>query len=140
MIVLPYIDDIALEKQRDVVFVEFFKDDWDCVTNKPIDPTINYWGEHETRNKIIKWLEDNNIEFRETFSQYVPGLITQPYRGGLYIDVPYDENDPQFQKVSNFLEYEDGTSRFESVYFYYFLLSDAIKHEDRDYNQPDYNP
>lgn len=138
-ITIPYIDDFAEREQRDVIFVEFFKDWLECVREHK-EPLKDYWKDHKTRNTIIQWLNDNNIGYELTYGRYDPCVITSPYLGGLYIDVPYDENNPNYKKVQEFLEYPDGTPKFENVYFYYMPFEMATMEKDRDYMDPDWNP
>ena len=50
-----------------------------------------------------------------------------PYLGNIYIDVAFDENDPQYQLVRKYLENPDGTPRNKRVRFYYLPLEHAMK-------------
>jgi len=54
------------------------------------------------------------------------------YAGEVYIDVPFDESDSQYQKVQAFLEYPDGTIRLEGVKFYVVTLEFAMKNAHHD--------
>ncbi|MFM0378479.1 hypothetical protein PQQ72_15840 [Paraburkholderia strydomiana] len=54
------------------------------------------------------------------------------YAGEVFIDAPFDETNPQYQKVLAFLEYPDGTMRFDDVKFYVVPLQDAMKNAHRD--------
>ena len=50
----------------------------------------------------------------------------------LYIDVPYDRNNPLYQKVEGYLENPDGTMRLPSVKFWLFPLALAMKNAHHD--------
>ncbi len=54
------------------------------------------------------------------------------YFGQLYIDVPYDRNNPDYQKLEAMLENADGTSKTPGVIFCYLPLKDAIKNAHHD--------
>ena len=55
-----------------------------------------------------------------------------PYLGNIYIDVAFDENDPQYQLVRKYLENPDGTPRNKRVRFYYLPLEHAMKNAHHD--------
>ncbi len=44
------------------------------------------------------------------------------YDGQLYLDVPYDDNDPLYVQMRNYWENPDGTMRFDTVSFWYLPL------------------
>jgi hypothetical protein len=52
--------------------------------------------------------------------------------GQLYIDVPYELNNPDYQKLQNFLEDENGEVRFDGVKFWIFPLERAMKNAHHD--------
>ena len=52
--------------------------------------------------------------------------------GEVFIDGPYEEGDAQYRKVQEFLEYPDGSVRFDDVKFYVVPLEDAIKDAQHD--------
>ena len=54
------------------------------------------------------------------------------YAGEVFIDVPFDETNLQYQKVQVFLEYPDGTMRFDGVKFYVVTLEFAMKNAHHD--------
>ncbi|MBU4485919.1 MAG: hypothetical protein KKD38_03245 [Candidatus Delongbacteria bacterium] len=58
------------------------------------------------------------------------------YMGNLYIDVPYNESDPDHIKVRDFLEYPDGIVKFEGLKFYnvpYILAMKLSYTDDPDF-------
>lgn len=125
----PYIEDLALQKQRDVVLVIFYRHLKDWLVRRPHSEVVN-WDKHPIRSRVIKFLDENDINYQPTMGTFDSDLAEfDIYAGCLYIDVPFDEDDPQYQKVQRFLEFKDGTSRFEHTIFCYCRLSDA--HKDR---------
>ncbi len=59
-------------------------------------------------------------------------VIECPYFGDVYIDIPFDENDPQYLIVQDYLENSDGTMRDKQVYFCYLPLEVAMKNAHHD--------
>ncbi len=114
--VLRYRDQICTEKDRDILFMQFnpkfvLEDDID-VDDIPI------------RKKTLEWLEDNNIEVEWCGPASNSGLISG-YFGDFYIDVPYDEENPTYQKLQKYFEDENGELRPEfedlAIFAYYKL-------------------
>lgn len=54
------------------------------------------------------------------------------YQGFIYIDVPYDEANADFRKLSDYLEYPDGTLRYDDMLFAYYPLDLAQKNKHHD--------
>ncbi|WP_187364127.1 hypothetical protein [Massilia genomosp. 1] len=55
-----------------------------------------------------------------------------PYLGQLYIDVPFDEADPAYRRLRDFLEKPDGSMVFDDALFCYSPLDQAIKKAHHD--------
>lgn len=115
---LHHIDEIACQRQHDVIFVEFHhfgsKDPQDYLTNA-------------SRIAIVNWLTDNNIPHWEC-SSMPSGFGSIRYRGEIYIDVAYDRDDPLYLKIESFFERPDGTMRFEGAWFRGFTLDSCMLH------------
>ncbi len=107
---LPALDDIAIEKQRDVLFVDF-----------ELDENNDYMN-CKVRDELIKWLDEQNIAYQECFHTHDGCTLTMPYLGGLYIDVPFDLNNPTYQKLSQHLENEDGSLKIDGLTFWVLTL------------------
>lgn len=120
-----YIDAIARKKQRTVLYITFhpptvFEDLG--VYNFERDPN---------RERVIAWLEEHNIKWQEC-GPVACENFDSCYLGEIYIDVPFDENDPVYQMVRDYLENADGTMRDERVCFYYLPLDHAMKNAHHD--------
>jgi len=80
---------------------------------------------------VLSWLDKNNIPWEKcaTFANenYMIGYI-----GDVYLDFPYDENDPQYKLVCEYLENPDGSMRNENVVWYYLSLEIAMKNAHHD--------
>lgn len=55
-----------------------------------------------------------------------------PFEGQIYLEVPFDENDPQYQIVRDYLENPDGTMHLKSVWWWYVPLERAMENARHD--------
>jgi len=115
---IEHIDKIAREKGRDVLYI-YFRFYYFNYKDSPV------------RIKLLQWFYENKIEV-------LPCAIVasehhfESYRGQLYIDVPFDENHPDYIKVRDHLENTDGSSRIPGVIFCYLPLEHAMKNKHHD--------
>ncbi|HZW13949.1 MAG TPA: hypothetical protein VFF81_12255 [Noviherbaspirillum sp.] len=119
--IIRHIDQIARAKGRDVLYVVFHKE-----LTQPVD-----WEPLPIRKQIIAWLDDNGIAWQAC------GHVANPcfycsYRGQIYIDVPFDESDPTYRKLRDYLERPDGTMRYEDARFCYLPLAAAMQNAHHD--------
>lgn len=117
---IEHIDSIARRKQRDVLFVEFPQaDDEDSTTffNDRVD-----WDNLPVRQQIIAWLEQNHITWWRGAPYADENLMTEGDFGLIYIDVPFDLNDPVFQHLQHYLETPEGEMKFPGARFCYLPL------------------
>ena len=131
------IDKISREKGRDVLFLEFHPKLNPEAEGERAFELFDYEN-NEIRKTIIKWFEENNIGFMKCAGMTVQGgaIVMECYNGQLYIDVPFDDNDPNYIKVRDFLEYPDGTVKFEGLKFYnvpYILAMKLSYTDDPDF-------
>ncbi|MFO6422530.1 hypothetical protein [Motilimonas sp. KMU-193] len=115
---IDYIEDIAVAKQRDVVWISFIKPD---MWSERVD--FDYQNS-PIRSQIMNWLTANEYHYYEC-GDYECLNLSLPYRGSLYIDIAMDQTDPAYNKLLAYLEYPDGICRFEGVYFMYIPLDKA---------------
>jgi hypothetical protein len=54
------------------------------------------------------------------------------YRGQIYLDVPFNENDPVYPILRDYLEKPDGTMVFAGTRFCYYPLVEAMKNAHHD--------
>ena len=123
--ILKTIDQIAREKQRDVLLVTFHKEGISLFNDN-----FSY-EECDERKVLIQWLDENRINFQESFG-FAPGAMMMDYWGQIYLDVPYDESNPQYQLLSQYLEHPDGSSKIPDVRLYALKLELAMKYKDDD--------
>jgi len=113
---LYHIDEIALEMQHEVIFVDFHH----------LQQRFDYQAS-VSRNEIINWLVANGIPHWEC-SSLPSGFGSMRYRGEIYIDIAYDRDDPLYRMIESFLENPDGTMRFEGALFRGVTLESCMTH------------
>jgi len=129
-LLIEHIDKIARDKKRDVLFLTFHDKAFKNAKADVIFPKFDYTI-CKPRQKIMDWLTANNIPFSSC------GHIARengiyPYLGQLYIDVPFDETDPVYQKVRDHLENPAGTMKIDGVRFCYYTLELAMENAHHD--------
>jgi hypothetical protein len=125
--ILNNIDRIAYKKQRDVLYVTFH-DSYNDIFNREEGTLKFHYEDCIPRQQLIEWLEEHGIGFSACFGfSSRSGVISLPYLGELYLDVPFDENNPQYKLLFNHLENPDGTMKIEGIIWYYFPLDKAIE-------------
>lgn len=122
---IEHIDAIARKKQRTVL----------CITFHPAT-VYEDWGSYNferdpNRKRVILWLKKQKIGWRECGGVASENCMCS-YLGQIYIDVPFDEKNQQYQLVRDYLENPDGTMRNEQVVFCYLPLEHAMKNAHHD--------
>ena len=128
--VIDYIDKIAREKQRDVLYVIFFSEKTTRLSDDDYRPFL--YKECAIRQTLLEWFERNGITVYPCGPFSRGKAIESSYRGQLYIDLPFDKNNPDYQKVKNLLEHEDGTMKLPGVQFCYLPLEAAMEYAYSD--------
>ncbi len=119
--ILKHVDQIAREKNRDVLYVAFDNEIYDGYDYK----------EWVSRRQLVQWLENHQISYIEC-SHVASENYMESYRGEIYIDVPYDENNPTYIQVRDYLENPDGSSRIPGLIFYLLPLEIAMRNKHHD--------
>lgn len=133
---IEHIDAIARIKQRDVLYITFtpkgmgvfdrFKYDYDE------RPRQQYrFDKDPIRKKICLWLEEHNISW-EPCGYIANECMMVGYEGQIYVDVPYDESDPCYMLLRDYLENPDGSMKFENVIFWLLPLEKAMQNKHHD--------
>jgi hypothetical protein len=120
---LEHIDSIARKKQRDVLYLTF-----------PSAERLQRPRRYENiddRCRIIAWLDANKIGWTMC-GPFANENMMRSYAGELYVDVPFDIDDPDFQRVQAFLEFPDGSMRFANTRFWIVPLAQAMKNAHHD--------
>ena len=113
---IQHIDQIAREKNRDVLFIHFEHYEEAEDTDNPI------------RSIVLNWLEDHEIAYEPCMGLAEEGY-TDVYCGDIYIDLPFDEYDPRYQELSEYLEDDQGNMRLDGVLFFVLSLELALEIE-----------
>ncbi|MFM0185564.1 hypothetical protein PQR25_07220 [Paraburkholderia nemoris] len=119
---LEHIDAIARKLKRDVLYLEFLK------AKRP--HRVDY-QRLESHSRIVQWLESEGIDWCEC-GPLASETVMRSYAGEIFINVPFNETDDQYRKVQAFLEYPDGTMRFDDVRFYVVTLQLAMENAHHD--------
>ena len=126
---IEHIDAITRKKQRDVLYLTFHPRK---MANAGLGDNVSHnWGQDSNRKKICKWLTEHNIGWQPCEHVAVENLICS-YQGQIYLDVPYDDSDPLYMLVRDYLENSDGTMRFDTVSFWYVPLEKAMENAHHD--------
>ena len=118
---LKMLDDIAVEKGRGVLFLDF--------------PEMDDWRENPIRSEIVEWFKSEGIEIQDCFPPLGIEWLSYPYYGSFYMDVLFDENDPVYRKCFEKLENPDGTMRIEGSSWWYFDYEQMKKLNDKRVEQ-----
>jgi len=135
--ILKTLDQIAREKQRNVLFVTFHKEDiniFDDEGDDEIDLDDDY-EQCDKRKAFIQLLDENHISFQECFG-FEPGVMSMSYLGQIYLDVPFDESNPQYQLINQYVENPDGSLKDPDVALYCLSLEMAMEYKHLD--DPEY--
>ncbi|MDI1349431.1 hypothetical protein [Aquabacterium sp.] len=123
---VEYLDTIAREKKRDVLYVDF-RLSFDGNSER------SAWQYLPIRSQLIDWFASQGIGME--YAIFVVDdscLISPPYQGEFYIDVPYDAGDPRFCTVLKYMENEDGSGKIPGVRLCCLQLSTAERYAYRD--------
>jgi hypothetical protein len=127
---IQYIDAIARKKGRDVLFVTFPA----CEPGPLRDRGQRTdYQDCTVRNELITWLDRNGIEWEPCGPFANPNRMVS-YWGQLYLDVPYDVNDPVYQNLADHLENPDGTGKIDGIQFCYLPYTRAM--DNRHHDEP----
>ncbi len=126
---IEHIDAIARKKQRAVLYVTFEPHQSDARASWK---RFSYnWEKDPMRETVCQWLTEHHIPWQPCGAVADENMMCS-YRGQIYLDVPYDDNDPLYVLVRDYLENPDGSRRFESVYFWYLPLDKAMENAHHD--------
>lgn len=123
------IDAIARAKKRDVFYIQFHPlDYYDVMTGGKYDYLADL-----KRKQVLDWLDENKIPWLECGPMAEQGeWLFCGYVGDIYLDVPYDESDPRYCKLSDYLENSDGSMKDANVRWYCLSLRLAMEYAHHD--------
>lgn len=125
---IEHLDAIAREKGRDILFLDFPQEE----SEDSFDLFDVDWDSVLIRQQVIAWLNQNKIEWRICGGFADENSMVEGYYGRIYIDVPFDTNDPVYQKLSGYLETPEGEMKLTGVRFCYLPLEMAMKNAHHD--------
>lgn len=132
---IEHIDAICRRKGRDVLYIVFSSDAPDERYDEEIDfglpLTCSDWRNLSIRRQIIDWLDQQQIEWQRCGHFANEGLMLS-YQGQIYVDVPFDTENPTYRRLRDYLETPEGTMRFPNATFCYLQLDSAMKNAHHD--------
>lgn len=126
---IQHIDQIAREKKRDVLYLMFHIKGREEEASR-IFQDFDYAACNH-RKEVMAWLTANDIRFYPC-AEAANEEGMQSYKGQLYVDVPFDLNDPIFQKLSHYLENPDGTMKVVGSEYCYWPLELSMQNAHHD--------
>lgn len=121
--IIEHIDKIARDKQRTVLYIDF--------KDKDNDLGILDYEEFSNRKELLIWLDKHNISY-EVCGAIASEAGWESYRGQIYIDLPLDEENEQYQLLDKHCMTADDEFKIEGVEFYYLSLELAMKNKHHD--------
>lgn len=129
-LLIEHIDAIARQKQRDVLFLEFA--DPQSQSQGTGEPSSSWsWKSSPDRQSIIDWLKCNQIAWQRC-GDLMDETTMSSYAGQIYLDVPFNDTDPVYQKIIRYLENPDGSSRVAGVKVFVLRLAVAMTNVHHD--------
>jgi hypothetical protein len=121
------IDNIALQAQRDVLYLKFSPslDDAESPAEQEYK-RLRYWQTLPGREACIAWLDAHGIGYRLCYD-FLPESdagAQVPYC--IYIDLVFDKSAPLVQALMGFLTYPDGSMKFADATLCHLSLERAI--------------
>lgn len=123
-VLIRHIDEIARQKQRDVLYLEFHPQERSARRQYQFQ-------QDPVRAHILLWFDEHGVAW-QCCGPYADPSLMESYRGQIYIDVPFDETLARYQELRDFLEHADGTIRFEGARFMLLPLAHAMKNAAHD--------
>lgn len=142
-IAIKNIDQIAREKQRTVLSLEFHPKPTFLSMNVQTEEDSDKYDESEknfclykyendkVRDEILENLTKMNVPY-EMCGHFASENFSMSYKGQIYLDVPLDHDLPLCKALHEYLEYPDGSMRFPTVRFYFWTLDIAMKNAHHD--------
>ena len=120
---IQHIDRIARQKKRGVLMIVFGIED-------NIFEFTDY-SETEIWQVVTDWLDEQQIPWGPC-AGFASENSMESYRGHIYVDIPYDEQNADYRKLEGYFENPDGTMRMPKVTLCYQPLVVAMKNAHHD--------
>lgn len=131
-LLIQFIDAIARQKGRDVLFVHFGEvDDVTEPFSISEDDSPDAWKNDPQRINLIAWLDAHGIGWCPC-GGFASEDFMCSYQGDIYLDVPFDRANPVYQELSQHLETPDETRKIPGVTFCYLPLKNAMRNTHHD--------
>ena len=115
---IQYLDEIARRKKRDVLMVSFHElQDLMSLDREVYAPRIEF----------IDFLNKHKIKWEKCAPPRSGSGWIIGYFGDIYLNIPFDQEDPGYQLVQKRLEFKNGSPRDKRILWYLHPLSEAIR-------------
>ncbi|TLS78353.1 hypothetical protein FE236_00960 [Mariprofundus erugo] len=121
------IDQIGREKSRDVLMVTFTPPG---TSNHAYTHDRFDWEQCNTRNEFIAWLESHQVDYRWCYGFWSDGLLSAPYQGHIFIDVPHDKKNEQYKLLDAW--FPDDEHYPSNARMWYFPLEICMRNAHHD--------
>ena len=116
------IDHIARKLGRDVVFIAF--------DTQEVETRYDYHNDPK-REQLLHWLDAQGIGWQKA-DDIASEYGFRAYKGSIYVDVPFDEQNPKYQQVKECLENAEGEMLDPGITLYFVTLEEAMKNAHHD--------
>jgi len=116
------IDHIARKLGRDVVFIAFDTQEGETRYDYRNDPK---------REQLLHWLDAHDIAWKKA-DFFASEYGFRAYKGSIYVDVPFDEQNPKYQQVKERLENAEGEMLDPGITLCFVALEEAMKNAHHD--------
>jgi hypothetical protein len=118
MIILDHIDAISRRQECDVLYLEFHP-------LGAVQGAVYRFEQDAGRDNLLHWLDMHHIAWQACGPIARVDRI-EPYRGQVYVNVPYDNALPAYRLLRDALENPDGTMKHDWVRFMVMPLDYAM--------------
>ncbi|MGY8524946.1 hypothetical protein [Paracidovorax citrulli] len=122
---IEHIDAIARQVGRDVLYLTFYEDQAGAEVKE-------HWEDNLSRKQVIAWFDANGYAWRQCGEIASDQCMPMGYRGTIYIDTPFDRDNPAYQKLEQYLENPDGTLRLPKMRFWALEIGLAMRTAHHD--------
>ncbi|UEM07155.1 hypothetical protein JL101_029610 (plasmid) [Skermanella rosea] len=122
--IIQHIDQIARQKQRDVLSIIFG-------VGTDITEDFVDWSETAIWQEVTGWLDEQGIQWYPCGGMASENCL-ESYRGQIYVDIPYDAENADYRRLRDYFENPDGTMRISGVTLCYLSLNVAMRNAHHD--------
>jgi hypothetical protein len=125
---IEHIDAIARQQQRAVLYLEFHS----ATAADPTGLRREYdYASDPQRRAVLVWLDEQGLAWGQC-GEFADINTIAPYKGQIYLEVPYDDSLADYRRLRDYLENPDGSMRLLNVRFCVMPLDYAMRNAEHD--------